>query len=497
MKRKQKQHVQNLDPQQFLQESLQRFEPMLSTQEFGLLLEEVHKPLAPTFRVNPLKSATDLVQRLQDRYHWQLSPLPFCEGGYKVEDCAATPVSQTAEHKLGHYYIQEAASMVPVELFDLPAGDAGLTLDLAASPGGKTTHLIARGRDSGFVLANDSSAGRIPALRVVLQNWGAVNSAICQFPGEKLGGWFTEVFDRALIDAPCSMQGLRTSESHATRPVTEKESLSLAKRQTALLTSALQAVKVGGQVVYSTCTLLPEEDEGVVDAVLRKFGKNVRIVNVAGKLPASAAGITQNGDQQYLSDVAESLRLWPHRLGTAGFFACLFEKTAPLELPQQSAPARPLERAGFVYTAHALEAKIGQQLLQDYGFDLAATLAQYDLVLMQRYEKIIAMPQKLLGPFGELPLEYAGLLLGEASNNEFVLSHEWVSRFGSRFGSGKVFLTDEQAENWLKGEDCFEPVAGSEEKGKVFIVCRQDGLVLGRGKALKDRLKNLLLRRLA
>jgi 16S rRNA (cytosine1407-C5)-methyltransferase len=497
MKRKQKQQSQNLDPELFLQESLKRFEPMLSTQEFGLLLEEVHKPLAPTLRINPLKAAPDLIQRLQARYAWQVSSLPFCPEGYRVEDAASTAVSQTAEHKLGHYYIQEAASMVPVELFDFPSGEAGLTLDLAASPGGKTTHLIARGQDRGFVLANDSSAGRIPALRVVLQNWGVVNSAICQFPGEKLGGWFTEVFDRALIDAPCSMQGLRTTESHATRPVTEKESLSLAKRQTALLTSALQAVKVGGQVVYSTCTLLPEEDEGVVDAVLRKFGKSVRIVNVAGKLSASAAGITQNGDQQYLPDVADSLRLWPHRLGTAGFFACLFEKIAPLELPQQSAPARPLERAGFVATAHAVAASIGQQLARDYGFDLPSTLAKYDLVLMQRYEKTIAMPQKMLEHFGELPLEYAGLLLGETSNNEFILSHEWVSRFGSGFNSGKVFLTDEQAESWLKGEDCFDAVAGAEEQGRVVIVCRQDGLVLGRGKVLKDRLKNLLLRRLA
>jgi 16S rRNA (cytosine1407-C5)-methyltransferase len=500
MKRKQKQiqkkKQQNVDPQEYLQASLQRFEPLLSTKEFGLLLEEVKKPLLPTIRLNPLKADPELTQKLAEEYQWKIEALPFCPQGFRVDDSGGTPVSQTAEHRLGHYYIQEAASMIPVELFDFNEENPGLTLDLAASPGGKTTHLVARGADRGLVLANDSSAGRIPALRVVLQNWGAVNSAICQFPGEKLGAWFAETFDRALIDAPCSMQGLRTSESHSTRPVTEKESLSLAKRQIALLTSALQAVKVGGQVVYSTCTLLPEEDEGVVDAVLRKFGGKVRIVTVSAKLPGSAQGLTQNGAEQYLPELVNSLRLWPHRLGTAGFFACLLEKTGSLDLSEQKAPARPMERAGFVYAQKELQLRVQKQLLQEYGFDLAEKLDEYHLTLMQRFEKIIAMPDPLLNHFSELPLEYAGLLLGEVNTGDLELSHEWVSRFGREFDHGKIILCEAQAESWLKGEDCLDLQNEGIEKGKVVVVCRSDGMVLGRGKVLKDRLKNLLLRRL-
>ncbi len=496
MKRKQKHSQQNIDPEQYLAASLGRFEPLLSTREFGLLLEEVKKPLFPTIRLNPLKAESSLAQKLGDQYHWTIDPLPFCPQGYRVDDSAGVPVSQTAEHRLGQYYIQEAASMIPVELFDFNNNNPGMTLDLAASPGGKTTHLIARGLDQGFVLANDSSASRIPALRVVLQNWGAVNSAICQFPGEKLGSWFTEIFDRTLIDAPCSMQGLHTSESHSMRPVTQKESLSLSKRQTALLTSALQSVKVGGQVVYSTCTLLPEEDEGVVDAVLRRFGDRVRILNVASKLPESAPGLTINGDDQYLPDLVNSLRLWPHRLGTAGFFACLLEKTGSLDLPEQKAPERPMEKAGFVMITRDLQQRIQNQLLQEYGFDLNDKLDRYHLTLMQRYEKVIAMPDALLTHFGELPVEYAGLLLGEVNSGELELSHEWASRFGSEFTSGKITLNKVQTDTWLKGEDCFDSFTGEIEKGKVVIVCREDGLVLGRGKVLKDRVKNLLLRRL-
>jgi len=496
MKRKHKNPINEVSPEQSLQESLNRFAPLLSAEEYSLLLDEVKKPLLTTLRVNPLKAAAGSMEDWQNRYHWQVQPIPYCETGYRVDDRDGTPVSQTVEHRLGYYYIQEAASMIPPELFDIDPADPGLTLDLAASPGGKTTHLIARGLDHGFVLANDSSQGRIPALRIVLQNWGAANSAICQFPGEKLGPWFQEVFDRALIDAPCSMQGLRTSDSHTSRPVTEKESLSLAKRQTALLTSALQAVKVGGQVVYSTCTLLPEEDEGVVDAILRRFGKSVHIVNVHTKLPVKAPGIVQNADTVYLPELEQSLRLWPHRLGTAGFFACLIEKTASLDLPTQDAPARPLSKAGFIPVPHEVEKLVSRQLMEQYGFDLAETLSEYHLSLMQRFEKVIAMPEKLLENFAQLPLEYAGLLLGELTDEGLTLSHEWVSRFGKLFKFGKVTLSQEQTEHWLRGEDCFDVLQPPVEKGRVIVVCRPDGLVIGRGKMLKDRLKNLLLRRL-
>ncbi len=104
--------------------------------------------------------------------------------------------------------------MLPVELFDMESDEEGLALDLAASPGGKTTHMISRMRDKGLVLANDSSQGRIQALKVVLQHWGGTNAAVTRFPGEQFGAWFPNTFDRVLIDAPCSMQGLRTAESH-------------------------------------------------------------------------------------------------------------------------------------------------------------------------------------------------------------------------------------------------------------------------------------------
>lgn len=494
MKRKNKKKLPEVSAGEALQQSLDRFAPLLSEVEFLRLQEEIKHPLLPSIRVNPLKTATDSMDKWAQIYHWKISPIPFCPAGFWVDDSAGTAVSQTLEHRLGHYYIQEAASMLPPELFTIDPNDPGMTLDLAASPGGKTTHLVARGLDHGLVIANDSSQGRIPALRIVLQNWGAVNTAISQFPGEKFGPWFAETFDRVLLDAPCSMQGLRVSESHALRPVTEKESLSLARRQIGLLTSALQAVKVGGQVVYSTCTLLPEEDEGVIDAVLKRFGTQIEIQKV--RLPASAdlSGITRNGEFEYAPEVAGSLRLWPHRLGTAGFFACLLQKNQPLDLPTAAAPSRPLEKVGF---ARVLDDKPIVQALRDfYEFDLDAVLEEYGLVLMSRYEKLFAFPRRIIDEFADFPLEFAGMLLGEIVDNAVIPSHDWVCRFGLLFTQRKVLLSTEQCAAWARGEDCFDFKVEEANKGEVLVVCSPGGLVLGRGKVLKDRLKNLLPRRL-
>lgn len=492
MKRKNKKTVVEYSPEEFQQRSLQRLEGLLSPQEFRLLQEEIQRPLLPAIRLNPLKDDLSAINKWKAGYNWQVEPIAYCSSGFWVDDAQGTPVSQTLEHRLGHYYIQEAASMLPAELFHYDTEDAGLTLDMAASPGGKTTHLVARGADRGLVMANDSSQGRIPALRIVLQNWGAVNTAISRFPGEKFGPWFPETFDRVLLDAPCSMQGLRTAESHDVRPVTEKESLNLSKRQTALLTSALQAVRVGGEVVYSTCTLLPEEDEGVVDAILRRFRGTVEVKQAHLPMDADLSGVTRNGEQEYLADVAGSLRLWPHRLGTAGFFTCLLQKTAALDLPVSAAPSRPLEKIGFRVSDN--NDKLVDFFNTTYGFDLHRTLDEYDLQVMRRYERFIAFPRRLYEQFAELPLESAGMTIAEEASDGLVPSHEWVSRFGDRFSSGKVELDETAFAGWLRGEDCFEVEMGN--KGEVVVVCSPDGIVTGRGKFLKDRLKNLLPRRL-
>ena len=490
MKRKRKNEKPEFNRENWLQVSLERFKPLLDASEFDALVDELQHPLEPSFRINPLKMKPEGVRQLQERYHWTLQRIPFCTTGYRLMNASLPQeLSQTLEHRMGQYYIQEAASMLPVELFHMENSTPELCLDLAASPGGKTTHLVARGGDHSLVIANDGSAGRIPALQIVLQNWGAANQMITRFPGEKFGTWFPETFDRVLIDAPCSMQGLRTADSHEIRPVTENEISTLAKRQVALLTSALQAVKIGGEVVYSTCTVEPAEDEAVIDAVLRQFGSSLEVLPTE----ISAPGLDSFEGELFQPQVKRSLRLWPNRFHTAGFFACLIRKTASLNLPVLPPPSRPLEGTGFAPLSQAAQQNLADELQSTYDFDLNTVLREFNLTVVGFQKRRFAFPERLMSQFADFPVQSAGLPIGDETPEGFIPAHAWISRFWERFKAGKVVIPDEDIAAWLNYEDL--PFTGiNPGLPQVVILVDAAGRFLGRGRLAGNRIRNLLPR---
>lgn len=471
--------------------ALERFRPLLGDAEYARLLEELERPLDPSLRLNLLKTSPAGMAGLAARYGWQVEQVPYCPSGWRVRG-AQVPISQTIEHRLGQYYIQDAASMLPAELFDMDGGQAPLVLDMAASPGGKTTHLVDRSGDAGLVIANDSGKSRITALRLVLQTWGAVGTAVTCFPGERFGDWFPETFDRVLLDAPCSMQGLRTSESHPMRPVSDRERDSLAVRQGRLLESALRTLRVGGQVVYSTCTLTPEENEGVLEGLLERYPAAVEIVDLARRLPRSAPALVADGPRVFLSQIQGAARLWPHLFGTAGFFAALLVKTAPVETSPTPPPSRPWSSTGLAGLARPERDALCRSLLDGYGFDLAAVLERYDWVLFRRAASIFALPRRLATGFSELPFITAGLPVGEETPSGFALSHEWASRFEKDCPAGRFVIPAERIPAWLRGEDLHGLSAPAGLPGRIVLAEDEGGRYLGRGRALSDRVKNLL-----
>ncbi|HSV86908.1 MAG TPA: hypothetical protein VLH85_10060, partial [Levilinea sp.] len=477
--------------------ALARYRPLLVEDEFERLLAELERPLHTAIRINPLKvDPTAALQGWVERYGWQAHPVPYCPNGYWISAWRVSP-SQTIEHRLGCYYIQDAASMLPVELFDMVGDRSPLMLDMAASPGGKTTHMIDRAGDRGLVIANDSSAARIAALRLVLAQWGAVSPAVTRFPGENFGAWFSETFDRVLLDAPCSMQNLRSSASHPVRPITDKERSALAVRQANLLESALRAVKTGGQVVYSTCTLAPEEDEAVLDEILRRCPNCLEIVDLSDRLPAPAPALLSDGVHSFDPAVRRAARLWPHRFGTSGFFAALLVKTAPLPGSQSAPPERPFERTGFETLDERNTAAVCRRLLDVYDFDLQGLLAEQDWRLLRRGRSLSVVPAGYLQWFRNLPVQALGLPLAEEAGSDLAPSHEWVARFSARFLAGRYSLPDEQLQAWLRGEDIRMAPSGNLPTGRVVIVQDRHGRLLGRGRVLSDRLKNLLPRGIA
>ena len=495
MARKKKRSLPLTSSEDTLQGALDLFAPLLPAGELTLLMNELKKPLLTALRINPLKS--DPAQSLPDwinRYGWELKQVPYCPLGYWVEKSETIP-SQTIEHLLGHYYIQDAASMLPVELFDFDGLENPLILDMAASPGGKTTHLVSRSGDRGLIVANDSSRDRLTALRIVLSNSGSTCVAVTNYPGERFGQWYPETFDRILLDAPCSMQSLRSTDSHPMRPITNREKQSLAQRQTRLLASAFQTLKIGGQVVYSTCTLTSDEDEGVLDALIKLYPAAVQIDRLDAHLPYPAPGLLNDAQRSFHPSVENAARLWPHRYGTSGFFAARITKLQSVPSRPVTPPARPLEQAGWFPLAPNRANHLTAELRDSYGFDLAELLQSARLSLWEHNQSLFVFPDAFLEHFAGLPVQALGLLLGENSPDGIQLSQEWITRFGRQFKQGIIQIEADQLSPWLAGEDL--QISGFDEtlNNKMVWVCDADQRSLGRGKLSGGKLKNLLPRR--
>ena len=470
----------------------EKYRPLVPVDELDALEESLHKPLLQAFRLNPLKTDRNALEEMSQRYRWNLEPIAFCPEGFRVRS-AGTPPSMTVEHRMGHYYIQDSASMMPVMLYDTDRlKDAPLILDLAASPGGKTTHLIGRSLDRGLVLANDSSASRIPALKTVLKNWGSVNHAITQFPGESYGDWFPNTFDLILLDAPCSMQSLVSLDSHPMRPITEREEKALAQRQTVLLQSALKALRPGGQIVYSTCTLSPDEDEAVVNAVLKSFPGKVHVCDAAERIPWPAPGITSAYGQQFDPAVKGAVRLWPHRYETAGFFACLLQKTDYFKNGREHSetrPYRPWEKSSFSVAKASEISNLAIWLKDSFGLTMDDLCHETGTTVLKRGEEFWMLPERFLETFPTLPCKSIGMRIAGQSSGGLIPDNDWVSRFFGRTAGNRISVEPDMKREWLNGADIRPDLAGF-SKGSIVMVLDENGIFSGCGRVSADRIRN-------
>jgi 16S rRNA (cytosine1407-C5)-methyltransferase len=276
--------------------------------------------------------------------------------------------------------------------------------------------------------------------------------------------------------------------------VSQTERLQLQRRQIKLLDSALRAVKPGGQVVYSTCTLAPEEDEAVLDALLDRYPQQITLESVERLLPVPAPGLSGNGDQVFHSDVSKAVRLWPQLYDTSGFFAALIRKQATIAREQASPPERSLTRAGFAPLKENQHRTLVAALSDVYGFDINAMLEKRHLELLQRGVAIYAVPDQLLAHFADFPCIAIGMLVGEWMQDRFVPSHELIARFSAQFTRQRFTLSPEQAKAWWKSGD-LRGIDVPYSAGSIVLMEDDKRRYIGRGKVLRDRVRNLLPKR--
>ena len=305
---------------------LERMKELLG-KEFQVYIKSLEKEPKRSIRCNTLKmSPKELKERLETK-GWKIKQ-PF--GKYPeimiVEnDLEPGELGKTLEHLLGYYYIQEIASMLPIIVLKPKPNE--IILDLCASPGSKTTQLGAEMQNTGTIIANDVSLGRIKILASNLERCGVANTIITRKEGFALCKRLKKsgfMFDKILVDAPCSGEGtLRTSPKTA-QMWNIKSVKNLSKIQKSLLSSALEILKPDGELVYSTCTHAPEENEEVIDFVLREF-PNIKIEKISLPIKFNT-GIKKWKDKEYLEDVKYSCRIYPHEYDTEGFFIAKFRR---------------------------------------------------------------------------------------------------------------------------------------------------------------------------
>lgn len=268
--------------------------------EYDAFLDSLQRPRAVALRFNPLKGERPGLPFVGEPVPWEP------EGFYY--DPEARP-GLHPYHEAGVYYLQEASAMSAVALLNPQPGEK--ICDLCAAPGGKTTQIAGRLMGEGFLLCNEVNPKRAKILSRNIERMGVANAMVTNEYPNVLAQRFPDFFDRVLVDAPCSGEGMFRKEEAAVTDWSPETVEMCARRQTEILDSAAKLVRPGGRLVYSTCTFAPQEDEEAVAAFLERHPEFVPEAVEAPWFTPAGAGCW---------------RMWPHKLLGEGHFGAVLRR---------------------------------------------------------------------------------------------------------------------------------------------------------------------------
>ncbi len=426
------------------------------------------RPLRRSIRVNTLKISVADFLALVSPYNWQLTPVPWCAEGFWIErdDEASLPLGSTAEHLSGLFYIQEASSMLPVAALFADDNAPERVMDVAAAPGSKTTQIAARMGNRGAILANEFSASRVKVLHANISRCGIHNVALTHFDGRVFGAALPEAFDAILLDAPCSGEGVVRKDPDALKNWSVESNLEIAATQRELIDSAFHALRPGGTLVYSTCTLNRDENEDVCLWLKAQYPDAVEFLPLNGLFASANEAVTPEG----------FLHVFPQIYDCEGFFVARLRKTQAVEpLPAPTFkvgnfPFAPMKRreAEQVTTAAA---KVG------LAWDETCHLWIRD-------KEIWLFPANIEPLIGKVRFSRIGIRLAEVHNKGYRWQHEAVIALAD--SENTFALTHQEAEEWYRGRDVYPDNTPSHDE----VVVTYQGYPLGLAKKVGSRLKN-------
>ncbi|MGI6095957.1 MAG: RsmF rRNA methyltransferase first C-terminal domain-containing protein [Lachnospiraceae bacterium] len=445
-------------PQTFLT----RMQDMLK-EEFPSFLESYQNPRQYGLRINTQKISEEEFMRIAP---FPVRPIPWVENGFFYDEEA-----HPARHPYyfaGLYYLQEPSAMTPAALFPVNPGDR--VLDLCAAPGGKATELGAKLRGQGVLVANDISNSRAKALLKNIELFGISNSLITNEIPQNLVHYFPEYFNKILVDAPCSGEGMFRKDPAVAKTWDENRPEYFASLQKDIVSNAVQMLTPGGLLLYSTCTFSPQENEGTISWLLEHFPEME-----LWTLPSYDGFSTGNplwGNED--PALARCIRIWPHHMNGEGHFIALLHKKGESDTPSAE--------------IHTKRSNEEQKVLDSFFTHISMPLDPNRIeIRAQKAYYLPPIPQSLQG----IHFLRNGLYLGELKKDRFEPSQPFsLALKNTEFASClHLHADDARILRYLKGETISVEQGECTTDSGWQLVCA-DGYPLGWGKLVNTLLKN-------
>ncbi|MDE5931113.1 MAG: RsmF rRNA methyltransferase first C-terminal domain-containing protein [Lachnospiraceae bacterium] len=486
----------------------ERMKTMLQD-EYGDFLAAYEKERWYGLRFNALKTNRETFLK---RMPFTLEPVKWAEEGFYYK-----PEQQPGKHlfhEIGAYYIQEPSAMAVVEVLAPAPGER--VLDLCAAPGGKSTQIAGKMMGEGLLVSNEIIPGRAKILSQNIERMGIANAVVCNETPERMAAFFPSFFDKILVDAPCSGEGMFRKDETAINEWSPDHVRMCAERQRSILEQAVLMLKPGGMLVYSTCTFSMEENEGVIGSFLRKHpefsieeavqekffapGRRVWMAcSVVEQVHGLDGDVSFTGADVRTEGLEHTMRLWPHKLAGEGHFIAKLRRAGTLALTHTygNSIAKDNGCSAEKGSGRKKEKKTADDMEPCCTFlreELGLSDAVYEGfkqkgVFLPFGEQVYLVPRQMI-PLKGLKVIRPGLHLGTNKKNRFEPSHALALYLSPDMVKKHYEMTKEQAESYLRGESfaCDESVFGKEQKGWTLLTI--NGYAAGFGKAGNGQMKN-------